>query len=122
MDGQVSIQGDMYSYGVLLLEMFTGKRPTDSLFQGGRTLESYVAVCYTDRIMEIVDPDLLHLDNGGLSEGDSSRNVVDTEKLLECVASIFRVGLQCANESSRARMHITHAIRELAMVKDVLAN
>ncbi|AQK53675.1 LRR receptor-like serine/threonine-protein kinase EFR [Zea mays] len=51
MDGDVSIQGDLYSYGVLLLEMFTGKRPTDASFQGGRTLQSYVASCYPDKII-----------------------------------------------------------------------
>ena len=69
MDAHVSIQGDVYSYGVLLLELFTGKRPTDGSFQGGQTLQSYVAACYPDKIMEIVDPTLLPLDNGCLSKG-----------------------------------------------------
>uniref|UniRef100_A0A0A9CE43 non-specific serine/threonine protein kinase n=1 Tax=Arundo donax TaxID=35708 RepID=A0A0A9CE43_ARUDO len=121
-DSRVSIEGDVYSYGVLLLEMFTGKRPTDSLFQGGQTLQSYVAACYPDRIMEIVDPTLLPLDNRYLNELDSFCNEIDTEKLKECMASIFRVGLQCSQESSRARMHIRTAIREFGMIKDVLLN
>jgi len=39
---EVSIQGDVYSYGILLLEMFTGKRPTDSEFEEGLSLRKYV--------------------------------------------------------------------------------
>ncbi|CAL4905016.1 unnamed protein product [Urochloa decumbens] len=123
MDGNVSIQGDVYSYGVLLLELFTGKRPTDGSFQGGQTLQSYVAACYPDKIMEIVDPTLLsHLDNECLSKGDISCDDIDADKLQECMVPIFRVGLQCSQEPSRARMHIRNAIRELERVKDVLLN
>lgn len=122
MDGSASIQGDVYSYGVLLLELFTGKRPTDGSFQGGQTLQGYVAACYPVRIMEIVDPALLPLDNGSLNKGDISCNDIDAEKMQECLVPIFRVGLQCSQESSRARMHIRNAIRELDAVKDVLLN
>ncbi|CAN6357113.1 unnamed protein product [Urochloa humidicola] len=120
MDGSASIQGDVYSYGVLLLELFTGKRPTDGSFQGGQTLQSYVAACYPDKIKEIADPTLL--DTRFLNKGDISCDDIDAEKLQECMVPIFRVGLQCSQESSRARMHIRNAIRELDRVKDVLLN
>jgi hypothetical protein len=102
--------------------MFTGKRPTDVSFQGGQNLLSYVAACYPDKIMEIVDPVLLPLDNGYLSRGDISCEDIDAEKLHKCMVSIFRVGLQCSQESSRARMHIRTAIKELETVKDVVLN
>ncbi|CAL9247285.1 unnamed protein product [Arabidopsis halleri] len=40
MGGQPSIHGDVYSFGVLLLEMLTGKRPTNELFGDNFTLHS----------------------------------------------------------------------------------
>lgn len=122
MDGNVSIQGDVYSYGVLLLELFTGKRPTDGSFQGGQTLQSYVASCYPDNIKAIVDPALLPLDNGFVGKGDNCCDDIDAEKLQEFMVPIFRIGLQCSQESSRARMHIRSAIRELEAVQDAMLN
>nr|BAD05495.1 putative protein kinase Xa21, receptor type [Oryza sativa Japonica Group]BAD05667.1 putative protein kinase Xa21, receptor type [Oryza sativa Japonica Group] len=38
---QVSMDGDIYSYGVLLLEMFTGRRPTDNFNYGTTSLVDY---------------------------------------------------------------------------------
>ena len=40
--GELSTQGDMYGYGVLLLKMFTGKIPTNNIFIDNISLHSYV--------------------------------------------------------------------------------
>uniref|UniRef100_A0A6N2M767 non-specific serine/threonine protein kinase n=1 Tax=Salix viminalis TaxID=40686 RepID=A0A6N2M767_SALVM len=56
MGGEASTQGDVYSYGILLLEMFTGKRPTDSMFTGDFNLHCFVEAALPDRVMEIIDP------------------------------------------------------------------
>ncbi|MQM14333.1 hypothetical protein Taro_047265 [Colocasia esculenta] len=56
MGGDVSTEGDVYSYGILLLEMFTGLRPTDGTFKDGSTLREHAKVVFPERVMEILDP------------------------------------------------------------------
>ncbi|XP_050113905.1 probable LRR receptor-like serine/threonine-protein kinase At3g47570, partial [Malus sylvestris] len=59
MGGQVSTLGDVYSFGVLLLEMFTGKRPMDDMFRGHLSIHQFTAMAMSDHAMDLVDPSLL---------------------------------------------------------------
>ncbi|CAL8126809.1 unnamed protein product [Prunus armeniaca] len=53
MGSEVSKSGDVYSFGILLLEMFTGRRPTDHLFSDGLNLHNFVKTAFPDRVTEI---------------------------------------------------------------------
>ena len=59
MGNEMSIIGDVYSYGILLLEMFTGKRPTDDMFKDGLNLHDFVKTALPDQVIDILDPNLL---------------------------------------------------------------
>jgi hypothetical protein len=49
----------VYSFGVVLLEIFTGKRPTDSLFCNGLNIVNFVERNFPDQILDTVDAYLL---------------------------------------------------------------
>ncbi|XP_058094035.1 probable LRR receptor-like serine/threonine-protein kinase At3g47570 isoform X1 [Magnolia sinica] len=59
MGGEASTQGDVYSYGILLLEMITGKGPTDEMFKDNLSLHHFSKSSLPEHVMNIVDPFLL---------------------------------------------------------------
>ncbi|KAL6127570.1 hypothetical protein ACLB2K_070935 [Fragaria x ananassa] len=59
MGSEVSTYGDIYSFGILLLEIFIGKRPTDHIFMNGLNLRKCVKMAIGERISEIEDSSLL---------------------------------------------------------------
>ena len=66
-----STAGDVYSYGIMVLEMMTGKRPIDDVFDEGLNLHTYVRMALADQVVQIVDPRLLENDGYAL---DNVRN------------------------------------------------
>nr|GLL21980.1 probable LRR receptor-like serine/threonine-protein kinase At3g47570 [Ipomoea trifida] len=123
---KASTSGDVYSFGILLLEMFTAKRPTNDLFNGGcSTLYEYVdAALFSEQVMKIVDPLLLvclESHNGArpYEDSDNFRNLVEIEesKTHNFFLSIFKIGLICASRSPMDRMHMNDVSRELHKIK-----
>ena len=56
---KISTEGDVYSYGVIILEMLTGKRPTDEMFKDGLSLYKFVEDSFPENIGEILDPRMI---------------------------------------------------------------
>ena len=105
--GHVTTEGDMYSYGILLLEMFTGRRPTDSEFQDGHTLHNYVKMSLPERFMEVIDQRLL-------IKSDESGKLI-----RECIIAVLEIGIICSMESPKDRMKIREAANELRSIKNL---
>ncbi|XP_059665742.1 probable LRR receptor-like serine/threonine-protein kinase At3g47570 [Cornus florida] len=125
MGSKVSAHGDVYSYGILLLEMFTGKRPTDSMFKDGFNLHKLAKAALPERVMEIVDQMMLGVEEEEVtvarSSSSSRTHALTREKIHECLILIFRIGVVCSMEARRERMNILHASKELKLIKNMLS-
>ncbi|XP_058099924.1 putative receptor-like protein kinase At3g47110 [Magnolia sinica] len=117
MGGKATTYGDVYSYAILLLEMFTGKSPTDGMFKDGLSLHQFVKMALPDRVMEIVDPQLLVEEVQGLNNGEQLR--IARTKVRECVASMAKIGIACSVESPNERMQMRDITKEIHAIRDL---
>ncbi|XVF68959.1 hypothetical protein PTKIN_Ptkin11bG0042600 [Pterospermum kingtungense] len=111
---EATTSGDIYSFGILLLEMFIRKRPTDDMFKDGLTLHHFTKMALPDQLLEIVDPLLL----GGHNKQETASAHMEETKIKECLISILRVGIACSVESPKDRMDIVDAAKELHFIRD----
>ncbi|KAH9290705.1 hypothetical protein KI387_034822 [Taxus chinensis] len=99
--GSVSTKGDVYSYGILILEMLTKKRPSDDMFVGDMNLSKWVRSAFPGRIADIVDNMLLSDVNDNMEES------------MRCLVSFINVGLICSSESPTERPSMRDVARVL---------
>ncbi|KAI9088617.1 hypothetical protein K1719_029731 [Acacia pycnantha] len=120
MGSEVSMQGDMYSFGILILEMLTRKQPTEDIFNGGYNLQTYVKVAFPDKLLEVVSPTILprKLEHIVGASRDLSENMMQIYPHVEkCLRSLFKIGLTCSMESPHERMSAVDVIKELNSIK-----
>ncbi|KAI5325854.1 hypothetical protein L3X38_034928 [Prunus dulcis] len=136
MGGQVSILGDVYSYGILLLEMFTGKRPTDDMFKDGLSIHQFTAMACPDHVMDVVEPSLLLETDDENDEDDKYGNrkeerpvagyrdpgPVKATRLEECLDSLMQIGLSCSATSPRDRMSMDVVVNKMNAIRDSYLN
>lgn len=97
----------------MLLELVTGKSPTDELFVGGLSLEKWVRAAFPDEMLKLVDAKLCT--EGGISCPHSS-----VANQIKCLVSMASVGLSCAMDTPDARCTMRDALQELKNIKKIL--
>ncbi|KAI3869237.1 hypothetical protein MKX03_029806, partial [Papaver bracteatum] len=123
MGSDVSTGGDIYSYGIMVLEMITGRRPTDIIFTDGLNLHTFAkSALLTDRVMEIIDPTLLvpvRLEDGDGNINEIQVNTETKAKLRDALKGILNLGVMCSIELHRERMDMAHVVKELQSIKNI---
>jgi len=94
----ISVKGDVYSYGIMLMEMFTGKTPTDEMFSEELTLKTWISESMANSSMEVVDYNL------------------DSQYGKE-IHVILALALRCCVDSPEARINMTNVTASLIKIK-----
>lgn len=107
--------GDVYSFGILLLEMFTGKRPIDATFSEGLTLHEIAKMALPEKVMEVIDPSIL-------MEVMATNSIIQEDrrrvKVEECSNAILRTGVLCSTESPFERMEMRDVVANLCHTRE----
>ncbi|XP_059627082.1 probable LRR receptor-like serine/threonine-protein kinase At3g47570 [Cornus florida] len=115
MRSEVSTSGDVYRYGILLLEMFTGKRLTDVIF---------AKTALPDKVIRIADSVLLQLGEEGEASTSTNNTLnqshVSSYKIQECLTLIFRIRIACSEESPIERLVISDVVAKLHVIRNNL--
>lgn len=116
MGANASTSGDVYSYGILLLEMLTGKRPTDDIFKNNVSLHQFSKMALPEHVIEIIDPRLLSEEIEVIRNNENHnkiRSIMD-----ECLVSLVNIGVSCSDDSPKKRMKMKDVVVELHKVRD----
>ncbi|CAI8590983.1 unnamed protein product [Vicia faba] len=103
--GVISVKGDVYSYGIMLMEIFTGKKPTNEMFAGELTLKTWISESMVSSVMEVVDFNLV------------SQQDKEIHEFLAHVSSILALALRCCEDSPEARINMIDVTASLIKIK-----
>ncbi|GAY68231.1 hypothetical protein CUMW_262510 [Citrus unshiu] len=107
-EGRVSANGDVYSFGIMLMETFTGKKPTDEIFNEEMTLKHWVNDWLPISTMEVVDVNLL------------SQEDIHFVAKEQCVSFVFNLAMACTVESPEQRINAKEIVTKLLKIRDSL--
>uniref|UniRef100_A0A0E0MFJ5 Receptor kinase-like protein Xa21 n=1 Tax=Oryza punctata TaxID=4537 RepID=A0A0E0MFJ5_ORYPU len=114
--GQVSPYGDVYSFGIVILELFTGMVPTHDMFRDGLTLQKHAKNAFPGILMKIVDPILLSIEGVYTSSLPPGRNTM--EHMNHAILPVMKIALSCSRQAPTERMRIRDAAADLRRVRD----
>eukprot|EP00253_Pinus_taeda_P030460 PITA_30460 len=106
--GHVTTKGDVYSYGIILLEMLTGKKPTNNIFVEGMNLQKWVGNNFPNQLREVVDKSLLR----------RTSTSTQVDKDLNCLSQSISMGFLCTKDSPEERPTMVDIVCTLQSIRD----
>ncbi|KAJ7982267.1 putative Receptor-kinase [Quillaja saponaria] len=121
---------DVYSFGIILLEMFIAKKPSEGMFD----LDIFASAVSENQVLSIADPRLFNDTDQSLTQSsfathssggsDGGNMISDTNAIYnwldmkeKVVAAVIRVGLSCGVHSAKDRITMRQALRKLQEIK-----
>lgn len=114
---QPSTRGDVYSYGVMLIEMITGKNPLEQSFGADMNLTKWVRDNLPHRSHDIIDKRLVSATIDACFEG--VHNSCTVQMLLDyLLIPMMDVALSCVVDSPEERSSMNNSLLRLKKVKE----
>ncbi|XP_016457535.2 uncharacterized protein LOC107781357 isoform X2 [Nicotiana tabacum] len=104
-DGLVSTSCDVYSFGIVMMETFTRRRPSDEMFTGDLSLKQWVNDSLPSGVTQLVDADLMR----------PKEEPLNAE--MQCLVSVMELALSCTSVSPDARIKVKEALLALKKIR-----
>ncbi|XP_030456262.2 putative leucine-rich repeat receptor-like serine/threonine-protein kinase At2g24130 [Syzygium oleosum] len=115
MGKRASTQGDVYSFGVLLLEIVMGVRPTEVLFNECSSLHEWVKSHYPHNLDPIVQQALSRCSSPSMPE-------YFRKACCEVIVELIELGLMCTQYSPSTRPSMMDMAHEMSRLKQYLSD
>ena len=107
----ISTQGDVYSYGILLLEMLTRRKPVSDMFFEDLNLHKWVNLAFPNQVKGVIDSSLFN---------EMDKDEFQDNNIYKCLVSLLHVGLICSKDSPQERPTMRVVVTMLKSIKEDL--
>ncbi|XP_052138099.1 receptor kinase-like protein Xa21 [Oryza glaberrima] len=110
--GRASTFGDVYSFGIVVLEMITGKRPTDPMFKDGIDIVSFVESNFPRQIFDAIDAHIIEE-----CKNTSQESTVPENEVHQCLVSLVQIALSCSRPLPNERANMKQVARKMQSIR-----